>query len=188
MPASSKHSRIAATQYGRNSLSGGLSTRVTAASAASSPPPGKTQAPPRNTASLVRCSISTSGPAAPSRINATVAAGRGVWTAIRTRGSRRAARAVLVVLRLDEGAHALPVGVGELVELEEVAARAGSEVARAVDRDRLAGEPFAAVGHQEGGEVLQLLHAAHAAHGIHAGRFLEALAVGAQPLGRALRG
>ena len=44
--------------------------------------------------------------------------------------SRRAAGAVLVVLRLDHRAHLLPVGVGQLVELGEVAARAGGEIAR----------------------------------------------------------
>src|SRR5690606_7654417 len=71
-----------------------------------------------------------------------------------------APRAVLVVLRLDERAHALPVGVGEPVELGEVAARAGGERAGAVEHDGLAGEPVAAVRHEENGEVAQLLHAA----------------------------
>src|SRR5712692_11044382 len=111
-----------------------------------------------------------------------------IWGNPSRQPSGGAAGAVLVVLRLDRRAHALPVGVGELVELGEIGARAGREIARAVERDGLAGEPFAALGHEEAGEVLQLLHATDAAHGIQLRRVVEAAAVGAQALGRAFGG
>src|SRR6266702_4573266 len=74
----------------------------------------------------------------------------------------RALRFVLLVLRFDRLARFFPVGVGPAGELGE--GRAVGEPAAAVDRDGLAGEPLAAVGHEERGEVLQLFHFSRAAH------------------------
>src|SRR5512134_3704739 len=131
------------------------STRMSR-SALSSAPPGNTCAPARNAALFVRCRRKASGPRLPSRNSSSVAAGCGasLSEAIAFEACLgRPAGAVLVVLRLDEIARLLPVGVGHLVELGEI--RAGGEIARAVDGDGFAGQPLAAVGHEEGGEVLQ---------------------------------
>src|SRR5688500_18776952 len=115
-------------------------TRRMSLSWASREPPGKTYAPPRNAAFCVRCSMRTS---IPSRSRISVAAGRGTRGPDTITPSGRAAGAVLVVGGLDHRAHALPVGVAQLVERDVVAGSAGREVARAVDRDGLAAQPFA---------------------------------------------
>src|SRR6185295_1011843 len=96
--------------------------------------------------------------------------------------SSTASRAILVILGFDLRAHFFPVRVGELVQAGE--ARAVREVARTVHRNGLAGEPFAAVGHEESREVLQLWHLADAAHRVLVVRVLEA-AAGPQALGGA---
>src|SRR5262249_21231492 len=100
--------------------------------------------------------------------------------------SRRALRLVLLVLRLDRVARGLPLGVAPLEELVEGAAV--HEVRAAVDRDGLAGEEFALVGHEEGGEVLKLGHFAGAVHGVHRDRLVAEVAAGREALAGALGG
>ena len=56
----------------------------------------------------------------------------------------------------------------------------------AVERDRLAGEPLAAVGHEERGEMLQLVHLPDPAHRVLARRALLHRLPGVEPRARAL--
>src|SRR5258706_2909140 len=99
---------------------------------------------------------------------------------------RTALLLVLLGLRLDRGARLFPVGVGPGEELGE--RRAVGEPAGAVERDRLAGEPVAAVGHEEGGEVLQLVALADAFHRIDRRGFLAGIAPRREALAGAFSG
>src|SRR5215467_16300142 len=96
----------------------------------------------------------------------------------------RALRLVLLVLRLDRVARGLPLGVAPLEELVERAAV--HEVRAAVDRDRLAGEELALVGHEEGGEVLKLGHFPGAVHRVHRDRLVAEVAARREALAGAL--
>src|SRR3954447_11401690 len=74
-------------------------------------------------------------------------------------------RSVLLVLRHDALARGFPVVFAPVAELVEIAAH--RERLRAVHGDGLAGDPVAAAGDQEHGDVLQFLHGADAAHRVH---------------------
>src|SRR5262249_50764546 len=76
-------------------------------------------------------------------------------------------RAVFFVLRLDGVARGLPLRVGPMPQGVEIGS--GGEALSAVERDGLTGQPVAAVGNQEGHEVLQFLDTADPAHRIVAG-------------------
>src|SRR4029077_569124 len=78
--------------------------------------------------------------------------------------SHRTLSLVFFILRLDQRARLSPRGTPPTEHLGDRAAV--GLPAGAVEGDGLAGEPFAAVGHEESGEVLQLGHAAVAMHGI----------------------
>src|SRR6266581_283755 len=79
---------------------------------------------------------------------------------------RRALALVLLVLRLDRRTRLFPLGVAPGEELgERCAVR---EPPAAVERDGLAGEPLAAVGHEKHREVLQLVHFPRALHRVQA--------------------
>src|SRR6266536_3204448 len=73
-----------------------------------------------------------------------------------------ARRLVARVDLLDRLAGGLPFRIAPFAPIVEIAA--GRQRIGAVHRDGLAGEPVAAVGEQEGREILQLLHAAAAVH------------------------
>src|SRR5262245_47682434 len=91
---------------------------------------------------------------------------------------------VLLVLRLDRIARPRPLGVAPLEQLVEGAAV--HEVRATVDRDGLAGEEFALVGHEERREVLQLGHFSDSSHWIHRHRLVAEVASRREALARAL--
>src|SRR5437899_7321665 len=102
----------------------------------------------------------------------------------RSRPLWRALLLVLLGLRLDRLARLLPLGVAPGEELGE--GRAVGEPAAAVDRDGLAGEPLAAVGHEKGGEVLELVHLPRALHRVDRGAVARGVAPGREALACAL--
>src|SRR5665213_3826459 len=75
---------------------------------------------------------------------------------------RRTFRFVLVVRGADLARDCFPLRIAELRQAGEVPGTA--KMSRAVDRDRLAGEIFAAIGHQERREVREFYHLAVATH------------------------
>src|SRR5271156_1166232 len=88
-------------------------------------------------------------------------------TSSRSENALAAIGLVAGVLRLDRLARRFPFGVAPMAQLVEIAAR--RQRLSAVHCDRLAGEPIAAVGHQERGEILQFFKAADAPHRIARG-------------------
>src|SRR2546426_6553524 len=75
----------------------------------------------------------------------------------------RALCLVLLVGALDRATDVLPVLIAEARELPEAAAST-AEKGASIDDDGFARQVVAAVGHQEGGEIPQLLHLPHATH------------------------
>src|SRR5438445_616023 len=75
----------------------------------------------------------------------------------------RALCLVLLIGALDRVADVLPVLIAEVRELPEGSTSTAEEGA-SIDDDGFARQVIAAVGHQEGREIPQLLHPPHAAH------------------------
>src|SRR6476661_6281154 len=97
--------------------------------------------------------------------------------------SHRALRPVLLVLRLDRRPRRLPLRVGPMAQLVEIGA--GGVALPAIERDRLSGQPLAAVGEEKRRQVLQLLHAADPAHRVAALGALARRGAGVETLARA---
>src|SRR3954466_11804806 len=91
--------------------------------------------------------------------------------------------AVRVVRRADRVARLAPLVVAPFAQVVEAAGR--DEMLRAVDRDGLAVEPFAAGHKQERREILQFRHLSDPAHGIDRYGACAGLLAGAQTLRRA---